>query len=105
MGSLRLVVTHPVLRDDGSAFDPTTELKGWRAQFRLVGAADWTAIGDLNPPSVTERSVGNAPPGDYECEVRWEDIYDQVSDPATDSTNVPIPAKPAPGGVSFTFVP
>jgi hypothetical protein len=105
MGSLNIAVVHPVLRDDGSTFDPLTELRGWRARTRVVGAQTWTNVGDLNPPSVTSREVNNVVPGSYEAEVTWEDIYGQVSDPATDSTDVPIPAKPAPGGLSLTFTP
>lgn len=105
MGSLNISVVHPVLRDDGTAFDPLTELRGWRAYTRVVGAQTWSPVGDLNPPSVVSRQVGNVPPGSYEAQVTWEDIYGQISDPAQDSTDVPIPAKPAPGGLSLTFTP
>jgi hypothetical protein len=106
MGNLRIAVAHPVVREDGSPFDPLTELRGWRAYTRIVGAQTWTEVGsELNLPNVTERVVGNVPPGAYEAQVTWEDIYDQVSDPAQDSTDVPIPARPAPGGVSVTHVP
>lgn len=106
MGSLRIAVQHPVVRSDGSPFDPLTELRGWRAYTRVEGATNWTEVGSaLNLPNVTERLVGNVPPGNYEARVTWEDIYGQVSDPAEDATTVPVPAAPAPGGVSVTFVP
>jgi hypothetical protein len=106
MGKLVIAVVHPTLNVDGGTLDPLTELRGWRAEVQISGASTWTPVGGLNPPNVVEREMGNAVPGaTYLARVQWEDIYGQVSDYATDNTDVPVPGRPMPGGVSVTFVP
>ena len=99
MSNIRLSWTDPTTREDGSPFDPASELAAINVAMRVQGATTFTPL----PPVPAGQELLDIPDlvgGTYEFEVIAEDVNGRVSAVVPLSVDVPI-APPSPvGGLS-----
>ena len=97
MATIRVTVTHPTVRSDGTPFPPA-ELRHVRLEMRAEAASAWSAVGTPMLPTELSRNIQNVPGGAYRVRALWVDTGDRVSDPAEAPVVVPT-AAPAAGTI------
>ena len=102
MANIRITLTHPTTRADGSNF-PVAELKHVVLETKASGATAWSAVGAPILPADPPRVVQNVSGGAWDYRATWVDTQDRASAPAQATISVPIGA-PNAGTITLAIV-
>lgn len=102
MANVRVTLTHPTTRADGSNL-PLAEIKHVILETKAAAATGWTPVGAPILPADPPRVVQNVSGGAWDYRATWVDTQDRVSAPAQGTISVPIGA-PNAGTITLAIV-
>lgn len=100
--NLRVVVTHPTVRKDGSPLS-AADLKHVLLSMKTEAAQNFTAVGVPMSPSELSRPINNIPGGKWVFRAVWVDTQDRAGDPLDVTFDVPV-APPGQGTLTISIV-
>lgn len=100
MATVRVTVTHPTQREDGTP----GAAAAWQLQSRPDAAPQYGNLGPENGVDVTTRNVGSVPGGRWWFRAVWRDAAGGPDVSAEASVDVPM-ASLLPGAIAVVLVP
>lgn len=102
MANIKVALTHPTTRADGSPF-PIAELKHVLLETRAEAATVWSPVGAVMLPAELTRTIQNVSGGAWRYRATWFDTADRPSSPAEAPIIVPF-LGPNAGTITLSIV-